>query len=71
MNGGNRRFLTGGLAVLLLSRIVHVELGLRRKDSEGKEAMGLGRVIGHNGTMFWILGSAGYAGWLVKGYWGF
>ena len=71
MNGGNRKVLTGGLAALLLFRIIHVELGLRAKDSKGVEGIGPGRIVGHFGTLGFVLGMAGYAGWLVKGYWGF
>lgn len=65
LNGGNRKALTGGFAALLLFRILHVELGLRAKDT-----MGPGRSIGHTGTLGFVMGMAGYAAYLVKGYWG-
>ena len=70
MNGGNRKVLTGGLAALLLFRILHVEFGIRTKDGRGNQSMGPGRIVGHFGTLGFVLGMAGYAGWLVKGYWG-
>ena len=66
MNGGNRKVLTGGFAWLFLARLLHVELGLR-----GEKAMGNGRVVGHMGTIGFIVGMGGYAAYLVKGYWGF
>jgi uncharacterized protein len=65
MNGGNRRVLTGGLAALLVGRLLHAELGLRSEN-----AMGQGRLIGHLTTLSFILSMGGYAAWLVKGYWG-
>lgn len=66
MNGGNRKALTGALAGLLVARILHVELGLR-----GEKSMGKGRLVGHLGSLGFIVGMGGYAAWLVKGYWGF
>lgn len=65
LNGGSRKLLTAGLSVLLVSRILHAELGLMAKNSAGP-----GRTIGHVGTMGTIVGLAGYAAYLVKGYWG-
>jgi uncharacterized protein len=65
MNGGNRRVLTGGLAALLVGRLLHAELGLRSEN-----AMGQGRLVGHVTTLSFILSMGGYAAWLVKGYWG-
>lgn len=70
MNGGNRKVLTGGLAALLVFRILHVEFGIKMKDNKGNESLGPGRIVGHFGTLSFMLGMAGYAGWLVKGYWG-
>ena len=66
LNGGDRRVLTGGLATLLIARIIHVELGLRAPKSTGN-----GRPVGHLTSLGTILGLAGYAAYLVKGYWGF
>jgi hypothetical protein len=66
MNGGNRKVLTGGFAALLVFRILHVEFGLK-----GKDTLGAGRIVGHFGSLGFIVGMAGYAAWLVKGYWGF
>lgn len=70
MNGGNRKALTTGLATLMVARILHVELGIRAKDSNGTETLGTGRIVGHFTTMSLIAGMGGYAAWLVKGYWG-
>jgi uncharacterized membrane protein YecN with MAPEG domain len=70
LNGGSRKALTGGLAALLLFRVLHVELGLRSKDSKGTAGLGVGRIVGHFGTLGFLVGMSGYAGWLVKGYWG-
>ena len=64
MNGGNRRFLTVSLAALLFFRIVHVEFGLRAKNS-----LGWGRPVGYFGTLGFVAGMSGYAAWLVKSYW--
>jgi uncharacterized membrane protein YecN with MAPEG domain len=65
LNGGNRRYLTGALSALFVLRVMHVELGLARPAG-----MGSGRPIGYFGTMGIIGGLAGYAAFLVKGYWG-
>jgi uncharacterized membrane protein YecN with MAPEG domain len=65
MNGGNRKALTTGFAILAVSRILHVELGLR-----AEKALGIGRPIGHLSTLGFIVGMGGYAAYLVKGYWG-
>ena len=69
MNGGNRKTLTGAFGALLVFRILHT-MGLNMKDAKGNAAMGVGRPIGHFGTLGFIVGMASYAGWLVKGYWG-
>ena len=66
LNGGNRQYLTAALGSLLALRVAHTELGLRRQD-----AMGVGRPIGYFGTLAVQVGLAGYAAYLVKGYWGF
>jgi len=66
LNGGNRKIINGGLAALLLFRILHVEFGLRAADTNGP-----GRVIGYLGTVGVLNGMAAYAVYLVKGYWGY
>jgi uncharacterized membrane protein YecN with MAPEG domain len=66
LNGGNRKILNGGLAALLLFRILHVEFGMRAADTNAP-----GRVIGHLGTTGFLGGFATYAAYLVKGYWGY
>lgn len=66
INGGDRRVLTASLAALLFFRIVHVEFGLKAKDS-----LGWGRPVGYLGTQGLIVGLSAYAAWLVKSYWGF
>lgn len=65
LNGGNRKVLNGGLAALLVFRILHVEFGLR-----SDEARAPGRLIGHLGTSGFLGGMSAYAAYLVKGYWG-
>ena len=65
LNGGNRKVLNSALGALLAFRIMHVEFGLR-----GKGAMSVGRPLGYYGTMGLLGGMAGYAAFLVKGYWG-
>lgn len=65
LNGGNRKVLNGSLGALLLLRILHVELGML-----GPNASSDGRRIGYYGTLGFIGGMAGYATYLVKGYWG-
>ena len=61
MNGGDRKVLSGSFAALLLFRILHVELGLK-----GEEARGIGRPLGHFGTVGFTIGMAGYAAYLGK-----
>jgi uncharacterized protein len=65
LNGGNRNVLGGSLAALLL-RILHIELSL-----VGPKAMSGGLPTDSYGTLGLIGGMAGYATYLVKGYWGF
>ncbi|MCJ1327143.1 hypothetical protein MMC10_003810 [Thelotrema lepadinum] len=65
LNGGDRRILNGALAGLMAFRIAHVELGMRAKE----DGAGLGRLIGHAGTQSIMVGLAGYAAWLIRGYW--
>jgi uncharacterized membrane protein YecN with MAPEG domain len=66
LNGGNRKILNGGLAALLLFRIMHVELGLRSANASAP-----GRLAGHIGTAGFLGGMSAYAAYLIKGYWGF
>ena len=66
LNGGNRKVLNGALGALLLLRILHVEFGLL-----GPKNVAFGRPVGYFGTQGYIAGMAGYAAYLVKGYWGF
>ena len=66
LNGGNRKLLSGGLAALLLFRILHVEFGMRSPQANAP-----GRLIGHLGTAGFLGGMSAYATYLVKGYWGY
>ncbi|KAK7941167.1 hypothetical protein PG997_003008 [Apiospora hydei] len=66
LNGGNRKILTGALGALFAFRVLHAELGMQRED-----AIGVGRPVGYYGTLASMLGLAGYAAFLVKGFWGF
>jgi uncharacterized membrane protein YecN with MAPEG domain len=66
LNGGNRKVLNGALGALLLLRILHVEFGLK-----GPKNIAFGRPVGFFGTQGYMAGMAGYAAYLVKGYWGF
>ena len=66
LNGGNRKALNSALGVLLLLRILHVEFGLL-----GPKNIAFGRPVGYFGTQGYMAGMAGYAAYLVKGYWGF
>ncbi|KAI5926584.1 membrane-associated, eicosanoid/glutathione metabolism protein [Camillea tinctor] len=65
LNGADRRSLTAALGALLAFRVLHVELGIQRRGG-----LGLGRPIGYYGTVVAMGGLAGYAAYLVKGYWG-
>ncbi|KAK5940268.1 hypothetical protein PMZ80_007688 [Knufia obscura] len=66
LNGGSRRVLSWALGSLVVFRVLHADVGLMARDYTGP-----GRPIGYFGTQGFIAGMAGYAGWLVKGYWGF
>lgn len=66
LNGGSRRVLTSALSALFVFRVLHAEAGLMTKNSSG-----MGRPAGHFGTQAVVSVLAGYAAWLVKGYWGF
>lgn len=65
LNGGNRKVLNSALSALLLLRILHVEFGLL-----GPKNNALRRPVGYFGTQGYMAGMAGYAAYLVKGYWG-
>jgi uncharacterized membrane protein YecN with MAPEG domain len=65
-NGGDRRVLSGSLGALFVLRILHVEFGLRGPNNNS-----IGRILGSFGTQTFIAGMAGYAAYLVKGYWGY
>ncbi len=64
LNGGSRKALTWALSALVVSRLLHAEAGLMLKDSVGP-----GRPAGFVGTQGVLIGLAGYAAYLVKGYW--
>lgn len=66
INGANRKVLNYAMATLFALRILHVELGLK-----GKDTVGFGRPTGYFGTQWFIAGMAAYSTYLVKGYWGY
>lgn len=66
LNGANRKLLHYALASLLVLRIAHVEIGIKRAGT-----MGIGRPLAFWGTQSFVLGFAAYSAYLVKGYWGF
>ncbi|KAK4228673.1 hypothetical protein QBC38DRAFT_535640 [Podospora fimiseda] len=66
LNGAPKKVITLSLSGLLAARILHVEMGLRRPG-----AAGIGRTVGYYGTLGVMTFLAGYAGYLVKGYWGY
>ncbi|KAI9720865.1 MAG: hypothetical protein M1812_002704 [Candelaria pacifica] len=66
LNGGSRKWINYALGALLVCRIAHVELGLK-KD----KALGLGRPIAYYGSQGFLGGMAAYGTWLCRGYWGF
>lgn len=63
LNGGNRKTIAAALSALFALRVLHTEVGLIN-------GMGLGRPVGYWGTLATIGSLAGYAAYLVKGYWG-
>ena len=67
LNGANKKRLHYTLAALFISRIMHVELGLRASD----DARAFGRPIGNLITQSTMVGLATYTLYLVKGYWGY
>jgi len=66
LNGANRKVLNYAMATLFVLRIIHVELGMK-----GKDTAGFGRPTGFFGTQAFLAGIAGYSTYLVKGYWGY
>jgi uncharacterized membrane protein YecN with MAPEG domain len=67
LNGGNKKILNYSLAALFALRVMHSEFGLLGKN----DALGFGRPLGYFGTAGWTAAMAGYATYLVKGYWGY
>ena len=66
LNGANRKVLNYAMATLFVLRIMHVELGLK-----GKDTVAVGRPAAFFGTQAFFAGMAAYSTWLVKGYWGY
>lgn len=66
LNGADRKILNYMMAALLVFRISHVELGIKRPNT-----LGLGRPIGYYGTQGILAGLASWGTWLIKGYWGY
>ena len=66
LNGANRTVLNYAMGVLLALRVMHVELGMKVRNT-----IGLGRPAGYYGTMAWLGWAAAYSTYLVKGYWGY
>lgn len=66
LNGANRKVLNYAMATLFVLRILHVELGMK-----GKDTVGWGRPTAFFGTQAFFAGMAAYSTWLVKGYWGY
>ena len=66
LNGANRTVLNYAMGVLLALRVMHVELGLKARDT-----LGYGRPLGYYGSMAWLGWAAAYSTYLVKGYWGY
>lgn len=65
LNGGSRKALTGLLSALTIFRVLHADFGVLAQGYLGR-----GRPIGYFGTQGVVAGLAGYAAYLVKGYWG-
>lgn len=65
LNGMPRRYLHWALASFFAVRVVHVELGLMRRGTQG-----LGRFVGYWGTNAWFIGMASWVGYCGRGYWG-
>lgn len=66
LNGANRKVLNYALATLLVLRIAHVEIGIKKPGN-----MGIGRPVAFWGTQTFVAGFAAYGVYLVKGYWGY
>jgi hypothetical protein len=57
------------MGVFLAMRVAHADFGLMLKGKFGSN--GVGRPIGYFGSTGVVAGLAGYAAYLVNGYWGF
>ena len=66
LNGGSRKVLSGVLGTFFVLRVLHVEIGLKGKDS-----IGIGRPLAYFGTLGTMAGLSAWSAYLVKGYWGF
>lgn len=66
LSGANRKALNYALASLLVLRIAHVEIGLKRSWN-----IGIWRPLAFYGTQSFMVGFAAYGAYLVKGYWGY
>lgn len=64
LNGGNKTILASVLAVFVVGRIMHGEMGLMVKG-----AGGIGRPIGFFSTLVTHVGLAVYGAWLVRSSW--
>ncbi|KAF2827434.1 hypothetical protein CC86DRAFT_290924 [Ophiobolus disseminans] len=64
LNGANRTFINSALGALFALRVSHTEFGLFAQD-----AIGAGRPVGFFGTQAVLASLAGYAAYLIKGYW--
>ncbi|KAI4146344.1 MAG: hypothetical protein LQ340_005970, partial [Diploschistes diacapsis] len=67
LNGADRRVLNYALLALLVSKVAHVEAGMLARP----DGAAVGRLVGHLGTQVTLVGLAGWAAWLARGYWGF
>lgn len=65
VNGGNRKVLSWFLGSFFVLRVLHADFGILQ------QGMGGGRSIGYWGSVGLLSAMAGYATFLVKGYWGF
>ena len=66
LSGANRKALNYAIASLLVLRIAHVEIGLKRPWN-----IGIGRPLAFCGSQSFVVGFAAYGAYLVKGYWGY
>ena len=59
-----RTYINSALGVLFALRVSHADFGMFQQDSLGK-----GRIVGYYGTQAVLASLAGYAAYLIKGYW--